>query len=115
MSQFDVLGRKPDFANALHNIQSAQQSVDAIAPTGVADLDNLTRQLRQSVDGTATQIITLLNAGINGHPDGVVAAVTRLVAGIHPDDNELFQAGQDRPDVGDALHTAASCPTQSIP
>ena len=108
-SQFGMVLEEPDFAGALKNIQSAQQTVDAITPTGVADLDNLSTALRKAVDGDAPQITTLLNAAIGGHPGGVVDQVTQIVAGIHPTENELFAAGETMPAVKDALSSASSC------
>jgi hypothetical protein len=105
---------RQEIGQSLHLVQTSARTVDSIKPTGDANADKLTGQLRQAVDSTTPQITDLLNPK-GPDPAGRVARVNKLLSAIHPNGDDLFNAAQSEPDIGNAYTSTESCPTQAPP
>ncbi|WP_328604279.1 hypothetical protein OG943_30015 [Amycolatopsis sp. NBC_00345] len=96
-------------------VRSAVTSVDSIPHTGLADVDDIATRLRQSVDSAAPKITALFDQGAAGSDADVTARLDQanaLLAGIHPDGGELYDAAQSSETIGAAYRSATSCPVQ---
>ena len=96
-------------------VRSAVTSVDSIPHTGVDDVDAIATRLRQSVDSAAPKITALFDQGAAGSDAEVTARLDQanaLLAGIHPDGGELYDAAQSSETIGAAYRSASSCPIQ---
>lgn len=96
-------------------VRSAVTAVDSIPRTGLADVDDISTRLRQSVDSAAPKITALFDQGAAGSDAAVTARLDQanaLLAGIHPDGGELYDAAQSSETIGAAYRSAASCPIQ---
>ena len=96
-------------------VRSAVTSVDSIPHTGVDDVDAIATRLRQSVDSAAPKITALFDQGAAGSDAAVTARLDQanaLLAGIHPDGGELYDAAQSSETIGAAYRSASSCPIQ---
>jgi hypothetical protein len=106
------------FGTSRDALDTATKTAAQIGPTGVSGADQLTDQLRQSLNTTGPRLAAELDAGSKAKDSEMSDSVEKAnetLGTIHPNSNDLFDAAQTQTEIGPVIKTTMGCPTQIIP